>query len=285
MIVQKSYQENKPTLYLVPTPIGNFKDMTFRSIEALKESDYIFCEDTRITKVLLSHFDISTPLRNYQLYNEKEQAEQILKLLRSGKNISLVSDAGLPCISDPGFYISRCAIQEGFSVISLPGANAALTALVASGLPNEKFTFYGFLASKRTQRLQQLQALKDKSETLIFYEAPHRIHQTLQDMKEILGNRQITLARELTKKYEEYIRSDLDTILEDERELKGEIVIILEGTKISTHLKELQTLSIENHFQYYIDLGLEEKEAMKKVAQDREISKSDVYKVVKKISI
>lgn len=280
MNVQKSFGEVKPTLYLVPTPIGNFDDMTYRSVEILKQSDYIFCEDTRITKVLLAHFNIKTPLRNYHIFNEKIQCEEIIKLLKEGKNISLVSDAGLPCISDPGYYVAKWAIDEGFSVISLPGANAALTALIASGLPNDKFYFNGFLSSKKQQRLKQLESLQDKMETMIFYEAPHRIMETLQDMKKVFGNRHICIARELTKKYEEYIRTDIDTLLENVQELKGEIVIILEGSKITNEIEHLNNLSIFEHYNYYLNHKLSEKEAMKKVAKDRNISKSDVYKEI-----
>ena len=205
MRIQKSNLDSISTLYLVPTPIGNFDDMTFRSVETLKTVDIIYCEDTRVTKVLLSHFNINTPLKSYHIFNENERLEEIVNNLSNGLNIALVSDAGLPCISDPGFLISKYVIEQGYNVISLPGASASLTALIASGLPNDKFYFNGFLNSKQSQRIKQLEQLIDKKETLIIYEAPHRIIETLQDIYKVFGNRNIVIARELTKKYEEYI--------------------------------------------------------------------------------
>lgn len=200
MRIQKSNIDATPTLYLVPTPIGNFEDMTFRSVEVLKSVDLIYCEDTRVTKILLSHFNITTPLKSYHIFNENSRCEEILNNLKSGLNIALVSDAGLPCISDPGFLISKYVIENDYNVISLPGASASLTALIASGLPNEKFYFNGFLNSKQSQRIKQLNELIDKQETLIIYEAPHRIIETLKDIYQVFGNRNIVIARELTKK-------------------------------------------------------------------------------------
>ena len=227
MKIQKSYIDDGSVLYLVPTPIGNFEDMTFRSVETLKNVDYIFCEDTRVTKVLLSHFNISTPLKNYHIFNEDVVSNEIIDLLKSGHNIALVSDAGLPCISDPGYLVTAHAIKEGIKVISLPGASASLTALIASGLSCEKFYFNGFLNSRQSQRIKELNNLKDKKETLIIYEAPHRIHETLKDMYEVLGDRRITIARELTKRYEEHTRTTLKELQGEELNLKGEIVLIM----------------------------------------------------------
>lgn len=281
MIVQKSYNNDLSTLYLVPTPIGNFEDMTFRSVEVLKNVDVIYCEDTRVTKVLLSHFNISTPLRNYHLFNEEVKTQEIIKLLEDGKNVALVSDAGLPCISDPGFLVSKDAINNGFNVISLPGASASLTALIASGLPNDSFYFHGFLNSKQSQRIKELQTLVNKKETLIIYEAPHRIMETLQDMLQVFGNREIVIARELTKKYEEYIRGNLEEIINNITELKGEIVIIAHGCIQDNITLELNQLSIKEHFEYYLQQNLNENEAMKKVAKDRNVSKSIIYKEIK----
>ena len=215
MKVQKSNLDNTSTLYLVPTPIGNFDDMTFRSVDVLKNVDIIYCEDTRVTKVLLSHFNINTPLKSYHIFNENSRCDEVLNNLKNGLNVALVSDAGLPCISDPGFLISKYVIENDYNVVSLPGASASLTALIASGLPNEKFYFNGFLNSKQSQRIKQLQQLVDKEETLIIYEAPHRIEETLKDIYQVFGNRNIVIARELTKKYEEYIRGSLEEIIQN----------------------------------------------------------------------
>ena len=281
MKVQRSYLDGGSTLYLVATPIGNFDDMTFRSIEVLKSVDYIYCEDTRITKVLLSHFDIKTPLRNYHIFNENLVSDDIIELLKNGANIALVSDAGLPCISDPGFLISKYVIENDYNVISLPGASASLTALIASGLPNEKFYFNGFLNSKQSQRIKQLNDLVNKEETLIIYEAPHRIIETLQDIYNVFGNRNIVIARELTKKYEEYIRGSLEDIINNITELKGEIVLIIEGCKETKEVLDLNKLTIKEHFDFYKNKGMSDNDAMKQVAKDRNVSKNVIYKEIK----
>lgn len=281
MRIQKSNLDTVSTLYLVPTPIGNFDDMTFRSVEVLKNVDIIYCEDTRVTKVLLSHFQISTPLKSYHIFNETERLEEILNNLNNGLNIALVSDAGLPCISDPGFLISKYVIENDYNVVSLPGASASLTALIASGLPNDKFYFNGFLNSKQSQRIKQLKALVDNKETIIIYEAPHRIKETLQDIYEIFGNRNIVIARELTKKYEEYIRGSIEEIINNVSDLKGEIVLIVEGCKEIQEIIDLNKLSIKEHFDYYRQQGLDDNDAMKKVAKDRNVSKSVIYKEIK----
>ena len=281
MKIQKSYIDDGSVLYLVPTPIGNYDDMTFRSVETLKNVDYIFCEDTRVTKVLLSHFNILTPLKNYHIFNEDVVSDEIINLLKEGHNIAIVSDAGLPCISDPGYLVASLAIKEGFKVISLPGASASLTALIASGLPCDKFYFNGFLNSRQSQRIKDLNSLKDKKETLIIYEAPHRIHETLKDMFDVLGNRRIVIARELTKHYEEYTRGTLEELQNEELNLKGEMVLIVEGASIESDVLELNNLSVLDHFNHYINQGIDEKEALKKVAKDRNVSKSDIYKEIK----
>ncbi len=281
MKIQKSYIDEGSVLYLVPTPIGNYDDMTFRSVETLKNVDYIFCEDTRVTKVLLSHFNISTPLKNYHIFNEDVVYEDIINLLKNNYNVALVSDAGLPCISDPGYFVASKAIEAGFKVISLPGASASLTALIASGLPCEKFFFNGFLNSRQNQRIKELNNLKDKKETLIIYEAPHRIHETLKDMYEILGDRRIVIARELTKHYEEYTRTTLKELQGEELNLKGEIVLIVEGASLNSNILELNNLSIKEHFNHYMNEGLDEKEAIKKVAKDRCVAKSEIYRETK----
>ncbi len=281
MRIQKSNIDATPTLYLVPTPIGNFDDMTFRSVEVLKSVDLIYCEDTRVTKILLSHFNITTPLKSYHIFNENSRCEEILNNLKSGLNIALVSDAGLPCISDPGFLISKYVIENDYNVISLPGASASLTALIASGLPNEKFYFNGFLNSKQSQRIKQLQELINKEETLIIYEAPHRIIETLNDIYKVFGNRNIVIARELTKKYEEYIRGSLEDIINNISELKGEIVLIIEGCKEKKEVLDLNSKTILEHFRYYKEKGNSDNDAMKLVAKDRGVSKNVIYKEIK----
>lgn len=281
MRIQKSNLDGMSTLFLVPTPIGNFDDMTYRSVETLKNVDIIYCEDTRVTKVLLTHFDITTPLKSYHIFNETERLEEILNNLKNGLNVALVSDAGLPCISDPGYLISKYVIENEYNVVSLPGASASLTALIASGLPNDKFFFNGFLNSKQSQRIKQLEKIVDRQETLIIYEAPHRIQETLQDIYKVFGNRNIVIARELTKKYEEYTRGSLEEILSEERELKGEIVLIVEGCKEQQEIINLNKLTIKEHFEYYQKKGLSDNDAIKSVAKDRNVSKNVIYKEIK----
>ena len=246
MKIQKSYLDAGSALYLIATPIGNFDDMTFRSIEVLKNVDYIYCEDTRITKVLLSHFDIKTPLRNYHIFNEKLVCDDIIELLKNGCNIALVSDAGLPCISDPGYLVASIAIEEDIKVVSLPGASASLTCLIASGLPCEKFYFNGFL-----------------------------------NIYEVLGNRKIVLGRELTKKFEEYIRGNVLDLINEGFTVKGEMVLILEGCSQESEIISLNSLTVKEHFEVYIKKGLSEKDAIKQVASDRNVAKNEVYKEIK----
>ena len=278
MMIQKSSSKNNSILYLVPTPIGNLLDMTYRAVEALKDVDYIFAEDTRVTKVLLSHFNIETKLKSYHIFNENEVVDEIIGYLKDGINIAIVSDAGMPGISDPGYLIAKRALEEGLYVISLPGANAALTALVASGIPSERFYFYGFLKHKSTQKEKELQELVDFKDTLIFYESPHRIKETLNIMYNVFGNRNVVIGRELTKKFEEYIRGSLEDVINIDRVLKGEIVIILSGATMSSTAIVLNDLEVKEHYQYYIDQGNDNKEAMKMVAKDRGVSKSEIYK-------
>lgn len=280
MIIQKSTSVNSSILYLVPTPIGNLADMTNRAIEVLSKVDYVFAEDTRVTKIILSHFNINTKLKSYHIFNEDDVTNEILELLKEGKNIALVSDAGMPAISDPGYLVVNKALNEGFNVISLPGANAALTALVASGIACEKFYFYGFLKHKVFQKQKELKDLVDFKDTLIFYESPHRIKETLEVIYSVFGNRKVVIARELTKKYEEYIRGDLKDILDATLVLKGEIVIIVSGADIKSDVLVLNNLSIEEHYKYYLDEGYDSKEALKKVAKDRDVAKSEIYKII-----
>ena len=277
----KDVLDNNVNLYLVPTPIGNMLDMTFRSIEVLKSVDIILCEDTRNTKILCSHFEIDTPLMCYHIFNEDSRCDEVLDLLKEGKIIALVSDAGLPGISDPGYLVTKRALEAGFEVRALPGASAGITALVASGLPCGKFYFYGFLDHKKSQKEKELNELIDFKETIIFYESPHRINETIEVMYEVYKDRNIVIARELTKRYEEYIRGNIKDIVNMNLNLKGEIVIIVEGAKMTKVANDLNTKTILEHYKYYLDLGLNDMNAIKMVSKDRGVSKSIIYKEIK----
>lgn len=229
---QKSFIDEKPTLYIVATPIGNLTELTPRAIEVLREVDVIAAEDTRNTRKLLSHFDIHTKLIAHHQYNENESAQGLLQLLEEGNQVALVSDAGYPLISDPGQCVTQLVIEAGYAVVPISGANAMLNALVASGLPTQSFLFYGFLKPKETMQIQELQKLKEYPHTLLFYEAPHRIQKTLQNMRSVLGDRNICLARELTKRYEEFIRGTISEVLEIIDTCKGEMVLVVEGKSL-----------------------------------------------------
>lgn len=277
-----SQYEKGPCLYLVATPIGNLEDITMRAIRILKEADYIAAEDTRNTKKLCNYFEIDTPLISYHDHNQEVGGEKLLQLLRDGKTIALVSDAGLPAISDPGADIAMKAIQEDFAVVPLPGANAAITALIASGLPTQPFYFHGFLSRYKKERREGLEALRNKQETILFYEAPHRLKEMLKDVQLVLGNRQIVLARELTKKFEEFIRGTVEEALEwaNTNEVRGEFVIIIEGTQeeIVEEAATWEALSIKEHVQQLIDeQAMSSKEAIKEVSKLRKLSKREVY--------
>ena len=273
---QKSFENDKPTLYLVATPIGNLKEMNERAIEVLKEVDCIAAEDTRNTMKLLSHFDIKTRCVAHHLHNEKESAHGLIKMLEEGMNIAIVSDAGYPVLSDPGQMVVTMVIEAGFNVVPISGSNAALNALVASGISAQPFLFYGFLGSSEKERVATLQELKNYPQTLVFYEAPHRIEKMLKSALEVLGNRKMCLARELTKKHEEFIRGNISDVIEVCDELKGEMVVVIEGCK-----KEKDVVSIEVLYQAineHVQNGLSNKEAIKKVAKEYGVSKNDLYK-------
>lgn len=277
-----SQYEKGPCLYLVATPIGNLEDITMRAIRILKEADYIAAEDTRNTKKLCNYFEIDTPLISYHDHNQEVGGEKLLQLLRDGKTIALVSDAGLPAISDPGADIAMKAIQEDFAVVPLPGANAAITALIASGLPTQPFYFHGFLSRYKKERREGLETLRNKQETILFYEAPHRLKEMLKDVQLVLGNRQIVLARELTKKFEEFIRGTVEEALEwaNTNEVRGEFVVIIEGTQeeIVEEAATWEALSIKEHVQQLIDeQAMSSKEAVKEVSKLRKLSKREVY--------
>lgn len=275
--------ENTSCLYLVATPIGNLEDMTMRAIRILKEADVIAAEDTRNTKKLCNYFEIDTPLVSYHDHNKEYGGEKLLNYLREGKTVALVSDAGLPCISDPGADIAAKAIEEDFAVVPIPGANAAITALIASGLIPQPFFFYGFLSRQKKERKEALEKLSKRQETILFYEAPHRLKDTLKDMQTILGNRRIVLARELTKKFEEFLRGTIDEALEwaIESEIRGEFCIVLEGNVNADEEEEAtwwDGLTVVDHINELIEeQQLSSKEAIKEVAKVRGLAKREVY--------
>ncbi|WP_456272838.1 16S rRNA (cytidine(1402)-2'-O)-methyltransferase [Bacillus sp. AK031] len=285
MKTQQSFNSSdKGCLYLVPTPIGNLEDMSFRAVRILKESDVIAAEDTRNTKKLCNYYEIDTFVVSYHEHNKEISGEKLLERIENGETVALVSDAGMPCISDPGYEIVKEAVDRGISVIPLPGANAALTALIASGLSPQPFYFYGFLARSKKEKRKELEILSKQNSTLIFYESPHRLKETLKEMKEILGNRAIVLCRELTKKYEEFIRGSLEDVLEwsGSSEIRGEFCLIIEGSNEAETEEESEqwwsALSLVEHVNHYIDEGeLSSKEAIKRVAKERGLPKRDVY--------
>lgn len=278
MKTQESFRNNKNSLYLVSTPIGNLSDITYRAIEVLKQVDIIFAEDTRHSKILLDHYGINKKTFSYFDHNEIVSGDKILNYLKEGKEVALISDAGTPGISDPGYLIAKEAIKEGFNVVSIPGASALLAAIVVSGLALQPFTFIGFLPRKESEKKAALEIYKYRKETIIIYEAPTRINNTLKTIYDILGNREIALAREMTKKYETIYRGYLSAFIDAEIVLKGEFVIIIEGNISDDAFKDL---SIINHITLYLRQGYDEKEAMKLVAKDLNISKSEVYKEYK----
>ena len=272
-MIQKSYN-NTPSLYIVPTPIGNLEDITLRALKILKEVDAIFAEDTRTTNILLKHFNIKQKLLASHLYNEDKMTNKEIDYLKQGKNIAVVSDAGTPVISDPGYILVKEAIKEGYNVICLPGPTAIIPAVVMSGLAGGPFTFYGFLNSKESKRKKELENLKLNKYPIVFYEAPHRLSKTLNNIKDIFGNRKISIIREISKKYEEVIRDNVDNIIKTVEKIKGEIVIVVDGNKEE---KTFYNLSIIDHINLYIEDGIQPKEAIKKVAKERNIPKSEVY--------
>lgn len=281
---QKSFKNMESgKLYLVPTPIGNLEDMTFRSIRMLQEADLIASEDTRNTQRLLNHFEITTKQISLHEHNVKERVPQLIDYLKSGQKIAQVSDAGMPSISDPGHELVLQAIKEGIDVISLPGATAGITALIASGISPQPFLFYGFLPRKNNEQKERLEELKNMSSSLLFYESPHRIVKTLINMKEVFGeNRQVVLCRELTKIYEEYTRGTIAELIEffDSKTIKGECCLIIEGFTNTEELSEMvQSLSVVEHVNQLIENdGLTSKQAIKEVAKQRSLKKQIVYK-------
>lgn len=268
----------KGKLYLVATPIGNLDDITIRAIKTLKEVDLIAAEDTRHTLKLLNYLEIKKPLLSYYKQTEKSKSTILIEKLLKGMNIALVSDAGTPGISDPGTEIVKRCIENGITVIPIPGACALINALICSGLNTDEFVFAGFLPVNQTEKKNKLEELKKEPRTLIFYEAPHKLINTLQKLLEIFGNRKVVLAKEITKIHEEYYRTDLKTFLEKTIEPKGEYVILLEGNKdIEKENLILNELSLESHYEYYEKKGYNKKEIIKKIASDRGKNKNEIY--------
>ncbi len=265
-------------LYLVATPIGNLDDITFRAINILKSVDLIAAEDTRHTLQLLNHFEIKKPLISYYKETEKIKAEILINKLNEGKDIALVSDAGTPAISDPGEEVVKEAIKNGIKIVPIPGACALVNALIASGLNTREFIFLGFLPTNNKEKNEKIEEIKNENKTLIFYEAPHKIDNTLKILYQILGNRRVVLAREITKIHEEFIRGNLEELVEKEQNNKGEYVIIVEGTeKINAEKIFLNNLTLEEHYKYYEKQNLDKKEIIKKIAKDRNKNKNEIY--------
>ena len=267
-------------LYLCATPIGNLEDITYRVVRTLNEVDLIGAEDTR---KLLNHFDIKTPMTSYHEFNKYDKAKQLVEMMKEGKNIAIITDAGTPGISDPGEEVVRQCFEAGIQVTSLPGPAACITALTMSGQKTRRFCFEAFLPKDKKEKVAVLEELKNETRTIIIYEAPHRLARTLKELRETLGNRQLTLCRELTKKYEEADKTTIDRAIEkyNEKEPRGEYVLVIEGKPQDEIQEENQqkweSMTIEEHMEYYISQGNDKKSAMKLVAKDRGVSKRDIY--------
>ena len=275
---------NSGTLYLCATPIGNLEDMTFRAVRVLKEADLIAAEDTRNSIRLLNHFDIDTPMTSYHEYNRIEKGHHLVSLLLEGKNIALITDAGTPGISDPGEDLVRMCRDAGIPVTSVPGACACVNALIISGRPTRRFCFEAFLPADKKDRRRVLQEIQEETRTTVIYEAPHRLRKTLQELLEVLGDRRLSICRELTKKFE----TVMETTLEDavrfygEQEPRGEYVLVLEGRSHASIDEEersrFENMSVQEHVEMYEEQGLNRKDAMKQAAKDRGVSKRDIYR-------
>jgi len=272
-MIQNSY-DGTPIVYLIPTPIGNLEDITLRAINTLKAVEVIFSEDTRVTGLLLKHLNIKKKLIASHEHNEKENSEKMLNYLKEGKDVGIVTDRGTPVISDPGYGLVKVAIDNGYNVVGLPGPTALIPALITSGINPSPFLFYGFLNSKESKKIKELEQLKKQTATLLFYESPHRIEKTLQNIKDILGNRQISISREISKKYEQITRGKVEDILRNGINIKGEFVIVVEGNSESVDYTQI---SITEHVNVYIKEGHTVNEAIKAVAKDRNLNKKDVY--------
>ena len=265
-------------LYLVATPIGNLEDITLRAINVLKNVDLIAAEDTRHTLKLLNHLEISKPMISCHRHNENEKSNKIIEKLKEGKNIAIVSDAGTPGISDPGEEVVKEAIKENIQIIPIPGACAAINALIVSGIDTKEFYFLGFLPLNKKLRKEKLNEIKNINKTIILYEAPHKILNTINDLENILENRQVVFAREITKMHEEFIRGTIKEVKEKIENPKGEFVIIIEGNKNVENIEnKLNLLTINEHYNYYENKGYSKKEIIKLIAKDRNVNKNEIY--------
>lgn len=265
-------------LYIVATPIGNLEDITLRALRILRDVDIIAAEDTRQTLKLLNHFEISKPLMSYHRHNEEIKSNILIEKLKKGNNIALVSDAGTPGICDPGEEIIKKSIEEQIEVIPIPGPCAMVNALIASGVDTKEFCFLGFLPLNKKLRKEKIEEIKNAEKTIIIYEAPHKIKNTLGDLKDILKDRKVVLARELTKVHEEFIRKDIEELLAIVDNLKGEMILIIEGIKKKNNVEnKLNNLTLEEHYKYYENQGIDKKEIIKKIAKDRNVNKNDIY--------
>ena len=272
---QSSYNDS-PTLYLVPTPIGNLEDMTYRSINILNSVEVIFSEDTRVTLQLLNHFDIKKKLIALHDHNEDSEKEKVLEYLKNGKSVAIVTDRGTPIISDPGYKTVKYVTDNGYNVVGLPGANAFVPALITSGIEPSPFMFYGFLNSKDSKRKTELESLKFCKYTIIFYEAPHRIKKTMEEILEIFGDRQVSLSREISKKFESIYRGNISDLLPTLDNIKGEFVIVVSPYKEDN--SNNNELSVIDNVKLYIENGMEVMDAIKRVAKERNIPKNEIYR-------
>lgn len=275
MMWQNSY-DGKPTLYLVPTPIGNLEDMTFRSIEVLKSVDVIFSEDTRVTLVLLNHFDIKKKLISLHDHNEDMVKDKVLSYLKDNKNVAIVTDRGTPIVSDPGYKTVKYVSDNGYNVVGLPGACAFVPAFIVSGLPSEHFLFYGFLNSKDSKMREELNNLKNFENTIIFYEAPHRLIKFLQAILDVFGDRYVSISKEISKLHESVFRGNISDAIKSFDVVKGEYVIVVDGFKRNSD--DYSNLSVVEHVNMYVKSGLYVMDAIKMVAKERNIPKSEIYK-------
>ncbi len=271
---QKSYDDSA-SLYLIPTPIGNLDDITVRALKTLETVDFILCEDTRETGKLLSKYNIKKKLVSCHEFNEEKIKSNVVDELRCGKNIGLVTDQGTPIISDPGYIIAREVINNGLNVISLPGATAFVPALTSSGISPSPFIFYGFLNAKNSKQKSELESLKNLKYTMIFYESVHRIKDTLKNMLDVFGDRNISINREISKIHEEICRGKISELIDLVEDMKGEFVIIVEG---NTNIVDFSNLTVAEHIKLYLDDGMSEKDAIKLVAKERNVAKSIIYK-------
>lgn len=275
---QKSY-DGSPNLYLIPTPIGNMDDITIRTINILKCVEVIFSEDTRVTNLLLTHFDIHKKLVSLHDHNEDIVKEKVLDFLNKGFSVGLVTDRGTPIISDPGYKTVKYISEKGYNVVALPGACAFIPALIVSGIAPQPFTFYGFLDSKDSKKRKELESLKFVTNTIIFYEAPHRIYKTLSFMKDIFGDRYISISREISKKFESVFRGKISDVLNSLENVKGEFVIVVSGYVLESNSSDL---SIYDNVSLYISNGVDKMDAIKMVAKERGLAKGEVYSIYHK---